>query len=289
MKISLMTDLEGVAGVVNFDMWTRPGCMYYEQAKVLLTEEVNATIRGFYAAAGDEIERILVIDGHGPGGINPELLDPRAEYSRGWGVVHQFNLHEGFDVFANIGQHAKAGTLRSHLTHTGSTNVIDIRINGISVGEYGESVMKSGFYGTPAIFAAGERAFCEEAKALTPWVHTAETKYGVTEDNGLYLSAEEYRAHNTGAVHVHPNVARRRLYEGAKAALEDWMANPEKFKLLCPEAPFVRECWFRAENGAPGYKIVQRHESDIVKMYSMPVERYPEGTYELPYEYEEVK
>ena len=285
MKIALMTDIEGVAGLVNFADWALPESRYYEQGKMLLTEEVNAAVRGFFDAGADEV---VVIDGHGYGAINTLLLDKRAQYSRGWGVYHQFGLADHFDAFATVGQHAKAGTLKSHITHTGGFSVLEARINGISVGEYGQCVMISGFYGTPAIFAAGERAFCEEAKALTPWVHTAEGKYGVTLDNGANLSAEEYEVHNLGAVHVHPEVVRERIYAAAKASLEDFKENPGKFKVLCPKPPFIHEQWMRKTKEKPAWKFIRRHETDIVKMFRDPGEVLYEG-YEMPYEQVEIE
>lgn len=280
MRIALLTDIEGVAGLVNFADWATPESRYYEQGKILLTEEVNAAIRGFFDAGADEI---VVIDGHGHGAINTILLDKRAQYSRGWAVYHQFGLADNFDAMAVVGQHAKAGTVGSHITHTGNFDVIDVHINGISVGEYGQCVMIAGFYGTPTIFAAGERAFAEEAKALTPWVHTAEGKYGVTLDNGRDCTYEEYEVHNLGAVHVHPEVARERIYKGAKASLEDFIQNPDKFKVLCPNPPYTREVWYRKMKDKPAHKSVYRHDTDIVAMFASEPEILAEGTYEMPY------
>lgn len=37
MKIYIMTDLEGVAGVLDFENWCEPSSRYYEAAKELLT------------------------------------------------------------------------------------------------------------------------------------------------------------------------------------------------------------------------------------------------------------
>lgn len=88
--------------------------------------------------------------------------------------------------------------------------MLEVKINGISVGEFGQCAFIAGAYGTPVIFGAGERAFCHEVKELTPFAHTVEVKYGVTRDNGADCTAEEYREHNLGAVHIHPNIARRR-------------------------------------------------------------------------------
>ena len=62
-------------------------------------------------------------------------------------------------------------------------DALDMKINGISMGEFGEIAAIAGFYGVPAIFGSGDRAFCEEAKALLPQVHTVDVKYGVTLDD----------------------------------------------------------------------------------------------------------
>ena len=48
MNIYIMTDLEGVAGVLDYDNWCTPESRYYETAKELLTLEVNAAIEGFF-------------------------------------------------------------------------------------------------------------------------------------------------------------------------------------------------------------------------------------------------
>ncbi|MBE6912355.1 MAG: hypothetical protein E7473_07505 [Ruminococcaceae bacterium] len=280
MKIAIMTDLEGVAGVVNQKDWIHPDSVYYEQGKILLTEEVNAAIRGFFDAGADEI---VVIDGHGYGAINTLLLDKRALYSRGWGVPYQFGLNDNFDAIAWIGQHAKAGTMESHISHTGNFGVLEKRINGISIGEYGQYTMISGFYGVRTIFASGERALTKEVKSLTPWVHTVEVKYGVTRDNGANCTAEEYADHNLGAVHVHPEVARERIYKGAKEALLDFIANREKFEIFCPKPPYIQEMWLRKSENRPAQKWINRHDTDIVKMCSSEPEILAEGKYEAPY------
>ena len=83
MKIMIMTDMEGVAGVLNHDDWVHPHSRFYAQGLRLLTAEVSAAVAGFYAGGAREI---VVIDGHGAGGIDPELLDPRAQLMRGWGA-----------------------------------------------------------------------------------------------------------------------------------------------------------------------------------------------------------
>ena len=285
MKIAIMTDVEGVAGVINAEDWIYPTSKYYDEAKRLLTEEVNATIRGLFDAGATET---VVIDAHGPGAINLSLLDKRALYSRGWRATYNFGLDMGFDAVIWVGQHARAGTIGSHLTHTGTFYVLEQRINGMPVGEYAENAIMAGFYGVPAIFASGERALKEEIMEITPWVHTVEVKYGITRDNGANCDAEQYARHNLGAVHVHPEVARERIYEGARAALTDFINNPEKFKPYCPEPPYVFEIWLRERKEYPAQYIVRRHENDILKMFNAKDETYEKGTYDLPYEFKKL-
>ncbi len=285
MKVAIMTDVEGVAGVINSADWIHTDSKYYEQAKVLLTEEVNAAIKGLYDAGATET---VVIDAHGPGAINTVLLDKRALYSRGWDVTYQFGLNDGFDAIIWVGQHAKAGTILSHLTHTGTFYVLEERINGMSVGEYAINAFVAGMYGVPAVFVAGERALKEEVMEITPWVHFVEVKHGVTRDNGAKCDAESYAKHNWGAIHVHPEVARQRIYEGAKAALEDFIKNPDKFKPVCPKPPYTFEIWTRKRKEYPAEKIVKRHDTNLLKALNGEYEIYAEGTYELPYEYKKL-
>ena len=270
MKIAIMTDMEGVAGVMNFDDWVMPDSRYYEQGRSFLTAETNAAVDGFFAAGATEI---VVIDGHGAGGINPWLLDERAMLSRGWGVYHQFGLNGGFDALAWVGQHAKSGSLSAHMAHTGNPDVLENKINGISMGEFGECAAIGGFYGTAAIFGSGDRAFTEEAKTLIPQIHTAAVKYGVNHDDGAECDKETYSRHTLGAVHMHPKRARDLIRETAEKALKDFAANRTQYPPMMLNPPYIFETWFRADGNNPPYKITRRHGSDIVAMYSAPAER----------------
>jgi len=271
MKIAIITDMEGVAGIQNFEDWTEPGGRYYERGKEFLTGEVNAAIEGFFSAFGAVMPgaalEITVIDGHGSGGIDPWQLDERALLSRGWGVPHQFGLNENFSAVAWVGQHAKSGALAAHMAHTGSCDVLDLKLNGVSMGEFGQCAAISGFYGASVIFGSGDRAFTCEAKSLVPWIHAVEVKHGVNLTGGNECDAAGYRRHTLGAVHVHPQKARERIREGAEKALRDFMANRKRFISLRLESPYICETWYR-----DGRKVTRRHDSDIVAMYSaMPV------------------
>jgi len=276
MKIAVITDMEGAAGVLNFEDWTQPAGRYYERGKEFLTLETNAAIEGFFAAwgmAADAALEIVVIDGHGDGGIDPWLLDARAELSRGWGIYHQFGLDDHFDAVAWVGQHAKSGALPAHMAHTGSCGVLEHKINGISVGEFGECAAIAGFYGAAAIFGSGDRAFTQEAQALIPGIHTVSVKRGVNLTDGAHCDAQAYSRHTLGAVHLHPAKARQLIHGGAEQALLHFMANRENYPPLRLEPPFVCETWYRANAFMGPYKETRRHGSDIVAMYSEKAER----------------
>jgi len=155
MKIYIVTDMEGCAGILNHDDWVVPSGRWYETGLKILTEETNAAIEGFFEGGASEI---LVLDGHGAGGINPLFLDERARLLRGpMAPGTYFNLDKSYDALAFVGQHAKAGTPYSHITHTGWFGVIDDSINGISIGEFGLIALCGMELGIPTIFAAGER------------------------------------------------------------------------------------------------------------------------------------
>jgi len=93
MKIYLMTDMEGVAGVVNGDDYLAPGARYYEVARELVTGEVNAAIEGALEGGATEF---LVVDGHGQGAINPLLLHPAARLLTGRPLGYPFGIDESF-------------------------------------------------------------------------------------------------------------------------------------------------------------------------------------------------
>ena len=265
MKLAIITDMEGVAGIQNFEDWTEPGGRYYEQGKAFLTGECNAAIDGFFWAGADEI---VVIDGHGAGGIDPWLLDERAKLSRGWGVYHQFGLNDGFGAVAWVGQHAKSGALRAHMAHTGSCDVLDLKLNGVSMGEFGQLAAIAGFYGVPAIFGSGDQAFKEEAAALAPWMHTVAVKRGVNLTDGAQCSAEAYGRHTLGATHIHPKRARERIREGARQALEEFLQHKANFPPLRLEPPYICETWYRKTFLKP-HRETRRHDSDLVAMYNV--------------------
>ncbi len=78
MRVHVISDMEGVAGIVKWQQ-TSGGESLYEEGRKLYTQEINAAVRGAKAAGATEI---VVMDCHGAGkgwtfnSLVPEDLDP---------------------------------------------------------------------------------------------------------------------------------------------------------------------------------------------------------------------
>ena len=72
----ILGDLEGTAGVVDFQRQTYSDAKYYEQAKRLATLEISALIDGILEGGASEV---WFLDGHGPGGVDYELMHSEAK------------------------------------------------------------------------------------------------------------------------------------------------------------------------------------------------------------------
>lgn len=267
MKIFLMTDMEGVAGILNHDDWVLPAGRFYDKGQRLLTEEINAACAGLFAGGAKEI---VVADGHGAGGIDPELLDPRARLQRGWGRnPYPFGLDASFDGFGVVGQHAKAGTPLSHITHTGWFNMIDVTINGISVGEYGQGALCAMELGVPCILACGEEAFAREAEELTPGVVTATVKQGTLPDGLDDLDQFEYRKAKLGAIHLSPARARQLIRAAALKAIRKLAARPKSFRFPDIGAPYTLISRVRKEGDQPARTFKKEHATSVIELLNM--------------------
>ena len=271
MKIYVMTDLEGVAGVLNLEDWCVREGRYYELAKELLTGEVNAAVDGFFAGGADEV---VVADGHGAGGMNHVLLDASVEFMRGWPQGWPLLLDSSYDAIAFVGQHAKAGTEYAHLAHTQSMRYLDLSVNGVSIGEFGQSAMCGAEVGVPVIFGCGDRAFCMEAQALAPGIVTVEVKRGTRPGRGDELETEDYSRRNTSAIHLHPQKARAAIRGGAREAVERLKGQgPPALIELRP--PFERVAKFRAFSDTPRTIAREEHPTSIIELMNAPFDRRP--------------
>jgi D-amino peptidase len=211
VRVHIISDMEGVAGIANASQ-TNAGRPLYEEGRKLYTEEINAAIRGARAAGATEV---VVMDHHGAGegfsfnSLVPDLLDPSCEYvvQEEWTSYTGF-LEQGVDACLLVGMHAMAGTPDGVLNHTVSGQAWqNLWFNGTLVGETGINAAFVGSFGTPVTLVTGDEAACREARELL--------------GDGLETVAVKQGIGTRGARMTPPVRARELVEEGAKRALAD--------------------------------------------------------------------
>ena len=165
LKIFISVDMEGIGGIGTSEM-TRHGGKDYNVGRQLMTDEVNAVVKAIFNNGPSEI---LVNDSHGDmQNLIHQQLDPRVVYIQGnkkpFGMVQ--GLDDSFDAAIFLGYHARAGTPRGFLAHTGSGSVKGLWLNGIEVGEGGLNAFFAGELNVPVILAAGDDVFTTQFGAL---------------------------------------------------------------------------------------------------------------------------
>jgi len=166
MKILIATDMEGITGVTTWDQVT-PGHAEYGRFRRLMTQDVNAAIRGAVEAGADDV---IVADGHWNGSnILIEELDPRARLNSG--SPSPFSMMQGIDETVDgvffVGYHARNGSPNAVLDHTWSSRTVaNVWLNDILTGEYGLTAAAAGHFGVPVIMATGDQIACSQMTEL---------------------------------------------------------------------------------------------------------------------------
>jgi D-amino peptidase len=233
VRVLVVSDMEGVAGIVRWEQ-VSGGAAMYEEGRRLYTEELNAAVRGARAAGATEI---VLMDCHGAGegwsfnSLVPELLDPGCEYvvQNQWTEYTDF-LERGCDAALFVGMHARAGTPDGVLSHTVSGQAwLNLWFNDALVGETGINAALCGQWGSPVLMVTGDRAVCAEARELLgDGLVTVEVKQGLGRFSARQLP---------------PARARELIEEGARRAL----SNPAAVAPYDPGRP----CEIRLEFTSP--------------------------------------
>ena len=221
MKILIAVDMEGITGVTNWDQVT-PGQAEYARFRKLMTQDVNAAIRGAIDAGADDV---IVADGHWNGSnILIEELDPRARLSSG--SPSPFSMMQGIDETVDgvffVGYHARSGTPNAILDHTWSSKTVsNIWLNDILTGEFGLNGAVAGHFGVPVIMATGDQTACAQIVEQLGDMETAVVKQAT----GRF--AAECLA---------PQVTQEMIYMAAMRAVQRLLDNdiPDPFVLDTP-------------------------------------------------------
>lgn len=191
MKIWISCDMEGVAGIVDWDQ-CRPGSPGYELGCALLLDEVNAAIDGAVAAGATEI---VVNDSHSRmANLDPRKIAGSASYLSGRHKPMYMveGLDDTFDAVFLVGYHGSISGRPSTLSHTYNPEVFaGVRLHGDYVGESGINALPMAHYGTPVAFVSGDRVTADETAPFAPDAVNVITKESITRGAALNLHPDE--------------------------------------------------------------------------------------------------
>ena len=206
MRIFISSDMEGTAGVVDWDQ-CRPGGGDYEYYRGLLQGEVNAAIEGAQAGGATAF---LVNDSHGRmANLRPDGLAGRARYLSGRHkpLYMMQGLDGSFDGVFFISYHGSMGGAPATLSHTYSPAAIsEVRLNGAVAGEGGINALVALGHGVPVLLVTGDATTAAELGPFCPGVRTAVVKESVN---------------RFAADSLHPYDARTLIGHAARIAVEE--------------------------------------------------------------------
>ena len=203
MKVFLSTDMEGTAGVVDWEQCVGDGPQAAAGRRLLLAE-VNAAIEGAVAGGATEI---VVNDSHSTmRNLPADELAGGASYISGSHkpLYMMQGLDESFDACLLVSYHGSVGA-PAGLSHTYNPRaVMEVRLDGTVTGEAGINALVAAHFGVPVVLVTGDRCACEETAALIPDVQQAVVKEHVS----------RLAAHS-----MHPDRARAVIHERAQVAV----------------------------------------------------------------------
>jgi D-amino peptidase len=222
MKVFLSSDMEGTAGIVDWEQCVGTG-LEAAAGRELLLGEVNAAIEGALAGGATEI---VVNDSHSVmRNLPPGRLAGRASYISGSHkpLYMMQGLDETFDAVMFVSYHGSMGA-PACLSHTYNPRaVIEARLDGQATGEAGINALVAAHYRVPVVLVTGDRCACEEAAAVLPDVHVAVVKEAVSRlaahslhpDSARELIRETARQALSGAARIGPPPVRSAILEAA--------------------------------------------------------------------------
>ena len=231
MKIFISSDMEGTAGVVDWDQCLAGGARY-EYYTDLLTREVNAAIEGAVAAGATEF---LVNDSHSKmSNLRPDALAGSASYLSGRfkPMYMMQGLDDSFDAIFFVSYHGSMASTGSVLSHTYFPQAFaEVTINGAVAGESGINALAAKAFGVPVVLVTGDSVTAEEAERFCPGVRTAVVKKSVSR-----FAAES----------LHPHAACDLIREQARLAVEGVKSAPQ----VAIELPATLGISFRSSDHA---------------------------------------
>ncbi|WP_432253136.1 M55 family metallopeptidase [Streptomyces sp. HNM1019] len=192
MQVYISADMEGVTGLVGAQD-VQAGGRDYPHGRVMMTEDVNAAVRGALAAGAT---RVLVNDAHSTmRNLLADQTHPEAELVRG--KPRRMGMLEGLDgdfgAVLCVGYHSRAGALgvlsHSYMGH----EIEDMWLDDRPMGEIGFAHATAAALGVPVVMLSGDDAACDEMTAWDARVVTVPVKYATDRFSARLRPAAEAR------------------------------------------------------------------------------------------------
>lgn len=179
MKIYISADIEGVTGICHWNEAEKEHSDYAE-FRQQMTKEVVAACQGAIDAGATEL---MIKDAHETGrNLILEQLPENARVIRGWSG-HPLSMVQELDSsyagLIMIGYHTASGLGGNPLSHSMSTHIDSIRINGEIVTEFHLHAWAAATMGVPVVFVSGDEELCQTVKKFNPNIVTWATQQGV--------------------------------------------------------------------------------------------------------------
>ena len=224
MKIFISSDMEGTAGVVDWEQ-CRPSGPDYRYYCGLLQQEVNAAITGALAGGATGF---LVNDSHGRmANLRPDELAGNARYLSGRHkpLYMMQGLDPSFDGVFFVSYHGSMSAPAATLSHTYNPLAIsEVRLNGLLAGESAINALAALGHGVPVLLVTGDRTTAEELAPFCPDARSAVVKESVS---------------RFAADSLHPAEARTLIHDAARAAVEG-LADASAPRISLPATLSVR-------------------------------------------------
>lgn len=178
MKIYISADIEGVTGSTSWSE-TEKGSDDYNYYANQMTLEVKAACDGANKAGASEI---VIKDAHDSGrNIDHRLLPKNTKLIRGWsgGIFSMVQeLDESYDALIFIGYHSAARRDTNPLSHTMTTSLDYVKINGLIASEFLIHSYIAAYLNIPIVFLSGDKGLCEDIKGINKNIKTIAVKEG---------------------------------------------------------------------------------------------------------------
>lgn len=206
MRVWISFDMEGVAGIVDWDQCRVGSGAPYALGRALLQDEVNAAIDGALEGGATEV---VLNDSHGRmSNLDPRAISGGARYIAGrHKPLHMMEgLDDRFDAIFFVAYHGAISGRASVLSHSYNPEVYTAaRLNGELVGESGINALVAQHHGVPIVLVTGDVATQEDTRPFAPEAERVVTKESIT----------RFCADN-----LHPAESCRQIRLGARTAMQ---------------------------------------------------------------------